>query len=84
VAVERAKSLHRFALEQGALLSTFVVTIRPAEAVELMDWYAAQYEGTNLIFDADLAYARATNDPWKLLDNFTLFGMAIGRTEELN
>jgi hypothetical protein len=82
-ALERAKSLHSFALNQGAMLSTFVVTIKPDEAMELLDWYDEQYRG-NACFDEDMDIARRTNDPWLVLQNFTLFGMALTKLEQLN
>ena len=84
IAVERAKSLYAYAQAQGAVLNTFVVTVKPEEAMELLEWYATQYEGANEVFDLDVSIARRTKDPWPVLANFELWGMQIGPTSELH
>jgi hypothetical protein len=83
-AIERAKSLYRFALEQGTPPNTFVLTLTHSQATELLEWYATQYTGSNECFDLDVMIARRTQDPWPVLANFRLYGFEMAKQSELN
>jgi hypothetical protein len=82
-AIEKADSLHRFAVSQGAHLSTFVVVLSDQDALELLDWFVEQYEFNSLL-EMDVAEAKAKHDPWNVLSNFTLHGMSIAPLSALN
>jgi hypothetical protein len=73
----KAQSLHRFAADQGAPLKEFQLVLTEPEAMELVEWYAAQYGGSNEVFDVDVEIARRTRNPWDLLSNFQCMGLAM-------
>lgn len=83
IAVERARSLHQFALNQGAELSTFILTLTESQAMELLEWYADQYTGSNECFDLDVTIVRRTQDPWPVLANFKLWGLDMAKASEI-
>lgn len=76
-ALVKAQSLHRFAIDQGAPLNSFQLVLTEPEAMELVEWYAGQYGGTNEVFDLDVTLARRTHNPWNLLANFQCMGFAM-------
>lgn len=78
-ALEKATSLHRFATDTGSPLSSFLLVLTDPEALELLEWYGTQYAGTNEVFDLDLAIARRTGNPWPVLENFQVMGLALGK-----
>jgi hypothetical protein len=78
-ALDKAKSLHRFAADQGAPLDTFQLVLTEPEAMELMEWYVDEYGGANEMLELDAAEARRTRNPWDLLANFTCMGLAMAR-----
>ena len=80
-ALEKAESLHRFVLSQGAPLNTFQLALSDREGLEVLDWLQEQYD--NELLDSDIAIARATGDAWKVLDGFTLLGFAIVRASRV-
>lgn len=45
--------------------------------MELLDWYGAQYSGTNDCFDLDFEEAQLTHDPWPILSQFVLMGFKM-------
>lgn len=82
-ALAKAQSLARIAAEQGVRQSDFVLTLTPAEAFELLDWLGAGGLGwfqdhQKLVID--IALAKVNDDPWTVLENFTLHGFAIAST----
>lgn len=82
-AVEKAESLHRFAMSQGAHISTFKLMLSDAEGLELLDWFGEQHD--NELLDLDIAEAKRTKNPWAVLENFQLLGFEVARaTLELN
>lgn len=83
-AVEKAESLHKFAKSQGAQLSTFMLILSDAEALELLDWFQHEMCGYNATFMLDLEIAHRTGNPWEMLPNFQLMGFEIGRTSDLH
>lgn len=76
-ALSKAASLHHFAEAQGSPLSTFELVLSEPEAMELLDWYGAQYSGTNDCFDLDFEEAQLTHDPWPILSQFVLMGFRM-------
>jgi hypothetical protein len=82
-ALEKAQSLHRFAESQGSPLSSFILVLSDTEALELLDWFKAEHEASEL-YDLDLEKAHKTGDPWEMLPEFNLMGFAIARVEQLN
>jgi hypothetical protein len=77
-AIEKAQSLYKFANSSGFPLETFALVLSEAEALELVEWYAKEYEG-NAEFDLDVSIARRTKNPWPLLANFHCMGLEITR-----
>lgn len=75
-ALEKAESLHRFAVEQGARLGSFALTLSDSEALEILDWFVAQHPPSELL-NEDMLIAHATANPWPVLANFQLMGFAI-------
>jgi hypothetical protein len=82
-ALAKAESLYKFAQDQGSPLNTFVLTLDPQEAMDLLSFYEAQWCG-NETFMADLTEARRLNDPWPILSNFQLFGFSMAPKSVLN
>jgi hypothetical protein len=76
-ALTKAESLYKYATDQGALLSTFLVALTETEAAELLEWYALQYGESDEVFAVDLDIARRTRNPWPMLANFHLLGFEI-------
>jgi hypothetical protein len=77
-ALTKAESLNRFATEQGAPLSTFQLVLTNDEAMDLIAWFIEQqgpFPNEVLIYDAEIA--RRTKNPWPVLENFQLMGLAI-------
>lgn len=84
-ALSRAASLKQHAEYLGAPLRDFSLVLNDAEAMELLEWYAKDtLYGTHPVFLRDLELARATQDPWAMLGNFTLLGFAFARRESLH
>ena len=79
VAMLKAKSLHNFASHSGMQLNTFALVLTEAEAAELLEWYAKDYAGVSAAFDVDIEIARRTKNPWPVLKNFNVYGLAICR-----
>lgn len=75
-ALEKAKSLLKFASDQGAKQDTFELTLSETEAFELLDWFIGQY-GDNTLLADDVAMARIDKNPWDVLSNFTLLGLKM-------
>jgi hypothetical protein len=78
-AIEKAESLYKFANSSGYPLNTFALVLSESEAVELLEWYAAQYQGTSEAFDLDIIIARRTGNPWPVLSNFHCMGLEIAK-----
>lgn len=76
VALVKAQSLYRFALDQGAPLETFQLALTDAEALEVLDWFREQME-SNVAFEVDWEIAHRTGKPFEMLENFQLMGLAI-------
>lgn len=79
-ALQKAESLARFAKGQGAPLSEYVLTLTAAEAFELLDFIGSGGLGwfqDHVKLVTDIAVAKATNDPWTMLEYFELEGFAI-------
>lgn len=76
-ALAKAVSLHHFAQAQGCPLEAFELCLSQPEALELLDWYGAQYSGQSECFDCDLEIAKRTQDPWPILANFVLLGLKM-------
>ena len=80
-ALHKARALQRH-LYGAAHRTLSEVCLSDREAWELIDWYKA----TNMnyappedqaMFDADVAQARATRDPWLVLSGFQLLGFTV-------
>jgi hypothetical protein len=79
-AIEKAQSLAAIARHSGVQPSEFVLTLTEAEAFELLDYLGAGAMGWfsdhhKLVID--IALAKATHDPWTVLDNFTVEGFVV-------
>jgi hypothetical protein len=83
-AIDKARSLHRFATEQGAPLDSFKLALTDAEALEALDWFKTQMYRQDAAFDVDLEIAHRTGNPWQMLSNFQLMGLEVVRAEQLN
>ena len=83
-ALEKAKSLHRFALNSGSSLREFVLCLTEPEALDLVEWYAREYEGISVTFDTDLEEVRRTGNPWPILKNFNVMGLQLAALEKLH
>jgi hypothetical protein len=78
-ALEKARSLARFANSEGGGLAGFEVTLTADEAFDLVDWIhdfsgLVSQEGLPQL-EADMVTARRANDPWIVLNNFTFYGL---------
>lgn len=73
---EKAISLRRYALAQGAKLDTFQLALSLEEGIELLDWLEAQNPDNELLRD-DVAQAKLISNPWAVLENFALLGFLI-------
>jgi hypothetical protein len=83
-AEQKADSLAAFARSQGAILSTFAVTITQQEAFELLDRLAAGaigFFGNHELLVQDIEEAKRAGDPWRVLGHFQLNGFDILRAE---
>lgn len=88
-AVERAQALIRHARHVGAPLDQFVLPVSKAEGFELVAWLRtdsaeAQQPLDYRQLDEDIAHARQIDDPWFVLNHFSLFGLPIVRREDLH
>lgn len=82
VALDRAKALLRHVKRLGAPLEEFYVPVSVDEGFELIRWFRAQAEEstTNLaVLDQDIRRAQKKGDPWIVLENVSLMGLAITR-----
>jgi hypothetical protein len=77
-AIEKAQSLYKFANSSGFPLQTFALVLSDVEAMELLEWYAEQYQG-NEPFDLDVDIARRTKNPWPVLEHFNCCGLEIAK-----
>jgi len=75
-ALEKAESLQRFVKASGAHLSTFVLALSDAEALELLDWFVEQHE-QNDVLDLDVEEAKRRHNPWPVLEQFSLLGFCM-------
>lgn len=82
-ALTKAESLHRFAVDQGAPLLDFQLTLSTDEGLELLDWFLAQYE-QNMLLAEDVAQAKRLRDPFPVLEHFTLMGFSLAPLETLH
>lgn len=81
-AMEKAKTLRRFAKMTGAPLQQYAVSITDAQGVELMDWFLTQADPRMVDRDSlslAITEAKAHKDPWEVLQHFSLLGMSIER-----
>jgi hypothetical protein len=76
-AVERAKSLHRYAFAQGAGVEDFILTLSDSEGLDLLDWLLEQQRAPDADLELEVREAKETGDPWPLLDTFTLMGLHL-------
>lgn len=82
--LERAASLVNHAKYLGVPLREFALLVTVEEGFQLIDWLLSD-EGPNLnksLIESDALVARATGNPWTVLDNFELMGLAIKRYVE--
>lgn len=87
-ALKRARSLRNHVSQLGCDPGEFFVQVTPEEAWELVRWYRAELKRQavgeaelNLpLLDRDIAKARKKNDPFAVLENFSLCGLAIKPT----
>jgi hypothetical protein len=82
-ALAKAQSLHRFASDMGAPLTTFELVLTQAEGLELIDWLVEQ-NPPNELLSADVAHAHQVRDPWPVLNNFVLLGFHMTPAAALN
>ncbi len=88
-AVDRAEALVRHIRYLGAPPDQFVVCVSKVEGFELMAWFrsgqAAMADSVNLRrLDEDIEEALSIDDPWLVLQHFSLYGLPIVRIEELH
>lgn len=82
VACARAAALRNHAAYLGVRPSEFALLLSVAEAFELIDWLLSDDGPRHLNRDVlayDVQIARATGNPWAVLENFELDGFAIRR-----
>lgn len=82
-ALEKAESLYRFALAQGAKPADYHLTLTTAEGIEILDWFMAQHPNNELLAD-DIDLAKEKFDPWPVLMHFTLMGLNIVKREDMH
>lgn len=81
-AMEKARSLVRFAKLTGTPLKYYSVMLKDDEAVVLMDWFLEQADPRFVDRQAlhlAIIEAKEHNDPWEVLAHFSLLGMSIER-----
>jgi hypothetical protein len=86
-AIEKAQALYQFASSQGCPLSTFVLVLSDAEAMEALRELVARIKrlgGGNEQMDIDWQIAIVTGNPWGMLQNFELMGFSMARKSDLN
>lgn len=76
VALEKAESLRKYALAQGAQISTFALVLTDVEGIELCDWLVHENPG-NTLLELDVEIAKRTGNPWTILTHFALLGLEI-------
>jgi hypothetical protein len=80
LAVNRARVLRKHVKWLGAPVEEFCVAVTKDEGFELLKWFRdeANPESFNYEqYDQDCAYAMRKGDPFDVLANFTLCGLAI-------
>lgn len=82
-ALEKAESLYRFALAQGAKPAEYQLTLSNAEGIEILDWFVAQHENNQLLTE-DVEAAKISNNPWDVLACFNLMGFSMCPLEQLH
>jgi hypothetical protein len=86
-ALEKAKSLRRFASNQGDPIDRYALALTRGEAYDLLDYMAAGHLGRfqhHDAFVADVMHAKLECDPWGMLKDFQLEGLAIVPRETLS
>lgn len=88
-AVERARTIRRYISTVGADVREFYVVITSDEGFELLRWFRARPEvsidSMNLrLLDMDIKKAAKRGNPFDVLENFTVCGLAIRPREKSN
>jgi hypothetical protein len=79
-AFRKAQSLHRHAAYMGVKPQEFQVALTKEEAFELLDVTLeeqGQFMTNPELFARDIQVAKSVQDPWPLLENWALLGMAL-------
>lgn len=85
-AMEKARTLVRFAKMTGTPLKYYSVTITDDEGMVLMDWFMDQADPRMVDCDAlrqAIVEAKDHKDPFEVLQHFSLLGMSIERWTSL-
>jgi hypothetical protein len=77
IALERAKSLHRYAFSQGAGVTDFRLCLSNAEGMELIRWLAEEHDFDDEDMEVDIEAAKRRGDPWPVLNQFSLLGLRM-------
>ena len=79
-AVHRARSLLKHVQKLGGQPEDFYVLVTKDEAIELLKWFRTQVDETKLnvaLYDRDVRRALKRDDPFEVLEQFTLCGLPI-------
>ena len=84
-AIEKARSLYRFAMREGAPLSEFLLILTDQEALDLLEplkrgdlGHFAEHDQLEI----DIEEAVRHRNPWSVLEHFQLEGLDICRARE--
>lgn len=81
-ALKKAEALIRHAQYMGVKPAEFMVAVTLGEAYELLDYLVAVHDSA--LLKRDIAEAKEACDPWPVLENFNLLGLAITRADGLH
>lgn len=85
-AMDIARCVIRCAKHCGAPLREYAVSLTDVQAAELMDWFLDQADPRFVDREAlrlAIVEAKAHDNPWEVLQHFSLLGMAIERRTRL-